>query len=87
MPKSKLFRNIALSALLLGAICLAANLYLGAHSHPKLATLLFALAVMCDMVFAVCTVIWVYWSMWEREPERPTPQMPGAGPVKKPPQS
>jgi len=84
MPKPQFVRNVALSALLLGASFLAANLYLGATGHPKLANMFFVFAILCDAAFAVCAVLWFFSTAWLREPERTRTPNPGAAADKKP---
>ena len=84
MPRPQSIRNVGLTALLLGLIFLAANLYLslGTTGHSKLANVCFAFAIICNTTFAVSAVLWVLTSAWVREPERkPTmiPGPPGAG--------
>jgi hypothetical protein len=92
MPKPQFFRNVGLCALGLGLMFLAGNLYLAATHYPKLASLCFVLVILCDTVFAVSAVLWVYSSTWSREPQPPPMQMsgppkaiPGATIEKKPP--
>ena len=84
MPKPQLLRNLAVAALLLGLIFLGANLYLDANSHPKLANLLFVLAILCNTAFALLAVLWSLISSWMHEPDRPPMPMPGPGANKKP---
>ena len=84
MLNQKFTRNAALSALLLGMIFLAANLYLGANGHPKLANMFFMFAALCDLAFLVLIVLWASVKSWQTEPARPPMPMPGAAAPKKP---
>jgi hypothetical protein len=84
MLNPKFTGKAAISALLLGVTFLAANLYLGATGHPKLANLFFVLAILSNTAFAVLAVLWVFCIAWLRESERPPTPTPGAAANKKP---
>jgi hypothetical protein len=77
MPKPQFFRNVGLGALVLGLMFLAGNLYLAAAHYPKLASLCFMLVILCDTVFAVSAILWVYSLTWSRVAQPPPMQMSG----------
>src|SRR5260221_13059196 len=82
MPKPQLVGKIALAALLLGAVFLAGNLFLGLTGHASLAKTSFILAILSEGVFVVAAVFWGYCSAWARESappnQMPTASRPGA---------
>jgi hypothetical protein len=84
MPSLKFARTAAIAALLLGAAFLAANLYLDATGHPKLANMFFILAILCDVAFVVFIVLWAAVKSWLIEPARPPAPTPGVAADKKP---
>ena len=77
MPKPQLVGKIALAALLLGAVFLAGNLFLGLTGHASLASTSFMLAILSEGVFVVAAVFWGFCSAWARE-SAPPKQMPTA---------
>ncbi len=84
MPSPQFARNGVLSALLLGVIFVAANLYFSGTSHGTLANMFFAFAIVCELALVVFAALWLFAKAWLSEPERPPGPMPGGAGAPKP---
>ena len=84
MPSPQFARNGVLSALLLGMIFIAANLYFSGAGHQTLANWFFAFAIVCELALVVFAALWLFAKAWLSEPERPPTPKPGAAGAPKP---
>jgi hypothetical protein len=80
MPSPKFFRNITISAFVLGLCFLVANIYFGGMGYSIIAKLFFASMILCDLTFMVSAILWSYRSAWLQESAPPKLPMPG-GPM------
>jgi hypothetical protein len=81
MPSPQFFRNITISAFVLGLCFLVANIYFGGMGYSIIAKLFFASMILCDLTFLVAAVLWSYRHAWVQEsaPKLPMPGGPMPG--------